>query len=108
MKIPRDLSGRAVVKALCKHWDYRQVHRRAVISSCRQLHHPLNGAGLAVQTPELQRDPGLRLLPLSGFPSLSIGVFWRGRLGEIAQAFVDRLAERAKEVFAQAKAPTDL
>ena len=27
MKIPRDLSGRAVVKALCKHWDYRQVHQ---------------------------------------------------------------------------------
>jgi predicted RNA binding protein YcfA (HicA-like mRNA interferase family) len=27
MKIPRDLSGRAVVKALCKHWDYRQVRQ---------------------------------------------------------------------------------
>jgi predicted RNA binding protein YcfA (HicA-like mRNA interferase family) len=27
MKIPRDLSGRAVVKALCKYWDYRQVHQ---------------------------------------------------------------------------------
>ena len=27
MKIPRDLSGRAVVDALCKHWDYRQVHQ---------------------------------------------------------------------------------
>jgi hypothetical protein len=26
-EIPRDLSGRAVVKALCKHWDYRQVHQ---------------------------------------------------------------------------------
>jgi len=27
MKIPRDLSGRSVVKALCKHWGYRQVHQ---------------------------------------------------------------------------------
>ena len=27
MKIPRDLSGRKIVKALCKHWDYRQVHQ---------------------------------------------------------------------------------
>ena len=27
MKIPRDLSGRAVVKALCKHWGYRHVHQ---------------------------------------------------------------------------------
>ncbi len=27
MKIPRDLSGREVVKALCRHWGYRQVHQ---------------------------------------------------------------------------------
>ena len=27
MKIPRDLSGREIVKALRKHWDYRQVHQ---------------------------------------------------------------------------------
>ena len=27
MKIPRDLSGRDLVKVLCKYWDYRQVHQ---------------------------------------------------------------------------------
>ena len=27
MKIPRDLSGREIVKVLCKKWDYRQVHQ---------------------------------------------------------------------------------
>ena len=27
MKIPRDLSGREIVKTLCKHWDYRQIHQ---------------------------------------------------------------------------------
>jgi predicted RNA binding protein YcfA (HicA-like mRNA interferase family) len=27
VKIPRDLSGREIVKALCKRWDYRQVHQ---------------------------------------------------------------------------------
>jgi predicted RNA binding protein YcfA (HicA-like mRNA interferase family) len=27
VKIPRDLSGREIAKALCKHWDYRQVHQ---------------------------------------------------------------------------------
>jgi hypothetical protein len=47
------------------------------------------GAGLAVQTPDLQLDPGFRVLPLSGFPGLPIGLlFWRGKLGEIAQALV--------------------
>lgn len=27
MTIPRDLSGREIVRVLCKHWDYRQVHQ---------------------------------------------------------------------------------
>ena len=27
MKIPRDLSGQDLVKALCRHWDYRIVHQ---------------------------------------------------------------------------------
>ena len=61
------------------------------------------GAGLAVQTPDLQRDSALRVLPLSGFPSLPIGVFWRGKLGEIAQVFVDELSDRAKQHFWQTK-----
>jgi len=57
------------------------------------------GAGLAVLTPELQRDSALRVLPLRGFPSLPIGVFWRGRLSEITQVFVNELGERAKRIF---------
>ena len=52
-----------------------------------------------MQKPELVRDSGLRVLPLSGFPSLQIGVFWRGRLSEIAQVFVGELAGRAKRIF---------
>ena len=56
-------------------------------------------SGLAVQTPELQHDSGLRVLPLSGFPSLPIGLFRCGKLGEIAQVFVDELAARAKRIF---------
>jgi predicted RNA binding protein YcfA (HicA-like mRNA interferase family) len=27
MKLPRDLSGRSLVKHLSKHWGYRQVHQ---------------------------------------------------------------------------------
>jgi hypothetical protein len=66
------------------------------------------GAGLAVQTPDLRHDSGLRVLPLSGFPSLPIGVFWRGKLGEIAQVFVDESVDRAKRIFGKWKAPTDV
>ena len=65
------------------------------------------GAGLAVLTPELQRDSQLRVLALSGFPSLPIGIFWRGKLGEISQVFVDELAERAKAIFGNSKIPID-
>ena len=61
------------------------------------------GAGLAVQTPDLQRDSEMRVLPLSGFPSLPIGVFWRGRLGEIAQVFVDEPTDRAKRIFGKSE-----
>jgi len=27
MKLPRDLSGRDLVKIICGHWDYRVVHQ---------------------------------------------------------------------------------
>ena len=27
MKIPRDLSGRELIKALCRNWVYKQVHQ---------------------------------------------------------------------------------
>ena len=37
-----------------------------------------HGAGLAVQTQELQRDSGLRLLPLSGFLACRLGCFGAG------------------------------
>jgi len=28
MKIPRDLSGEDLVNLLCRHWDYRIIHRQ--------------------------------------------------------------------------------
>ena len=27
MKLPRDLSGEALVRILCRKWEYRQVHQ---------------------------------------------------------------------------------
>lgn len=27
MKVPRDLSGTQLIKALCRQWGYRQVHQ---------------------------------------------------------------------------------
>ncbi|MDK3156773.1 type II toxin-antitoxin system HicA family toxin [Kamptonema cortianum] len=27
MKVPRNLSGRDLIKALCRHWSYAEVHQ---------------------------------------------------------------------------------
>ncbi len=27
MKLPRDLSGEALIRVLCREWDYRRVHQ---------------------------------------------------------------------------------
>jgi predicted RNA binding protein YcfA (HicA-like mRNA interferase family) len=27
MKLPRDLSGNALIQALCRHWDYQLIHQ---------------------------------------------------------------------------------
>jgi DNA-binding transcriptional LysR family regulator len=62
------------------------------------------GAGLAVRTPDLERDKRLRILPLTGFPQLPIGAFWRGQLAEPAEHFLRELAERAKRVLGKGEA----
>jgi DNA-binding transcriptional LysR family regulator len=57
------------------------------------------GAGLAVRTPDLERDTRVRILPLTGFPQLPIGAFWRGQLTEPAEHFVRELTDRSKRVL---------
>jgi DNA-binding transcriptional LysR family regulator len=57
------------------------------------------GAGLAVRTPDLERDTRVRVLPLAGFPVLPIGAFWRGQLSEPAEHFVSELSERSKRIL---------
>ncbi len=57
------------------------------------------GAGLAVRTPDLEKDRRLRVVPLAGFPSLPIGAFWRGKLGELAEHFVTALKQHTAEVL---------
>ena len=57
------------------------------------------GVGLAVRTPDLGRDARVRVLPLSGFPHLPIGAFWRGTLSEPVEYFLEELAERARRIL---------
>jgi len=55
------------------------------------------GAGLTVITPHRPPAAGLRELPLKGFPSLSVGAFWTGRLPPPAQDLLADLARIARE-----------
>jgi predicted RNA binding protein YcfA (HicA-like mRNA interferase family) len=44
MKLPRDLSGREIIKALCKYWGYRQVHQvgsHVILETDDPSHHRL-------------------------------------------------------------------
>ena len=56
------------------------------------------GAGLAVRTPDLAKDPELRLLPLAGFPDLPIGAFWRGSLEGAPRLFLDALIAHSRKM----------
>ena len=60
------------------------------------------GAGLALQTPHLQRDSGLRVLPLSEFPTCQSGRFGVGSSARLRRCFVDELSDRAKRIFGKA------
>ena len=54
------------------------------------------GIGLTVIVPGAPLRPDLRLLELSGFPPVTIGALWHGKLTTITQAFLNELQERAK------------
>ena len=55
MKLPRDLDGRALAHALCKHWDYRNVHQ--------------SGSHIILQT----ETPGHQRIPVPDHSPLRIG-----------------------------------
>ena len=44
MKLPRDLSGSELVKALCKHYGYVRIHQEGshiILQAERPIHHRL-------------------------------------------------------------------
>ena len=43
MKLPRDLAGADLARALCKHYGYRQVNQEAATSSCRLRRRDITG-----------------------------------------------------------------
>jgi DNA-binding transcriptional LysR family regulator len=56
------------------------------------------GIGVSLAIPGKVFPPKVRALALNGFPSVSIGVLWRGRKTPLLQAFLDELQMRASKL----------
>lgn len=58
------------------------------------------GVGLAFGTPGIPLARGLRELPLKGFPQVTFGAMWLGRLTPLGALFVEEAAKLGKELAA--------
>ena len=56
------------------------------------------GAGIGVSIPGVSQGPGLRELPLTGFPPLVVGALYQGALKPLAQDFLKAAMSRAQEL----------
>lgn len=54
------------------------------------------GVGLGIEIPGVRTLPNVRVLPLSDFPKLAIGVLWVEKLSPVAQALSDHLDAAAR------------
>lgn len=56
------------------------------------------GIGLSVQIPKALFPADVRAIPLADFPCVTFGALWRGKASPLAQAFVEELQKRAKQI----------
>ena len=56
------------------------------------------GVGLSVEVPETHRRPGIKALPLPGFPPLIVAALWQGKLPPLPAAFLELIKTRAAEL----------
>lgn len=57
-----------------------------------------DGLGLSVAIPNMKHSPQVRMLPLEGFPPVSFGVLWQGKLTPIAQAVLEEIQAVARSL----------
>lgn len=54
------------------------------------------GIGLTAAVPGMRRHPQVRQIPLEGFPPVTMGAVWAGRLSPIARHFLDEVEAQAR------------
>ncbi len=58
------------------------------------------GLGVTVGIPKAKYHPGVRILPLKGFPLTTFGVLWNGQRTPVADAFLQVVRQAARELLA--------
>ncbi len=61
------------------------------------------GYGLSIHIPGVSLPQGVRMLPLKGFPPLTVGLFWLGKMPSIVAAFSEEMQRYVQSLFAPAK-----
>jgi DNA-binding transcriptional LysR family regulator len=56
------------------------------------------GAGLSLQMPRMEPPAGVKLLPLTDFPSLAFGAVWIGRITPLGEMFLEEARAMAGEL----------
>jgi DNA-binding transcriptional LysR family regulator len=76
------------------------------VTSTRLIEHYVAngyGVGATVATPGFKPPPGVRVIPLPGFPPVVVGAAWAGKLSPIAQQFLAEVEIEASAVKRSAK-----
>jgi DNA-binding transcriptional LysR family regulator len=58
------------------------------------------GYGLSIHIPGMPVPRGLRLLPLKGYPPLTVGLFWMGKTAPVTTAFAEEMQAYVRELLA--------
>jgi DNA-binding transcriptional LysR family regulator len=56
------------------------------------------GIGLFVGVPGRKLAENVRIIPLPDFPAVILGVMWRGKISQMANAFLEEFRARAKRL----------
>jgi DNA-binding transcriptional LysR family regulator len=96
-------------EALCRHFQ-QGLRRKGIdwfpsieVSSLKLIEtYVANGfgVGLFLQLPNSRLDAQVRPLPLLGFEPVTFGVLWQGQPTPLAEAFLEAVRQRAKDLLA--------
>jgi len=59
------------------------------------------GVGVSLDFPGYVRQPGVRVLPLPGFPLVEVAAWWRDEPPPVVRAFLAEAVKRVRELWPQ-------